>query len=96
MATCADTPKRVASDHFVGINKMIAHSARPHRPESAGYFNSAVGFSACLGTVVWDNGLDLCPDTLYMEAELVGQGALWLAGACRATNNCGLHSGLWP
>lgn len=28
---------------------------------------------AALGTVVWENGLDLCPDTLYLEAELVGQ-----------------------
>ncbi len=28
-----------------------------------------------LGTVVWDNGLDLCPDTLFLKSTTLSAGA---------------------
>jgi hypothetical protein len=31
-------------------------------------FNTA---TAQLGTVIWKNGQDLCPDTLYLESKLL-------------------------
>jgi hypothetical protein len=29
-------------------------------------FNSV---AVCMGTVAWQNGLDICPDTLYLESH---------------------------
>jgi hypothetical protein len=36
--------------------------------KDAGLFNSVRAFN---GTVVWDNDLDMCPDTLYLESKQV-------------------------
>lgn len=34
-------------------------------------FFKSVRLDKTYGTVVWPNGVDLCPDTLYMEGEKV-------------------------
>jgi hypothetical protein len=34
------------------------------------YFNKV---KVCAGTVVWPNKEDICPDTLYLESEKIGE-----------------------
>lgn len=49
---------------------------RKSKPESVFYpfrdleFFKSVTLDRSLGTIVWPNGVDLCPDALYMEGTL--------------------------
>jgi Protein of unknown function (DUF2442) len=54
---------------IVDIDKIVPHYDGVFEPLSNLKFFAQVSVESELGTIVWPNGADLCPDVLYAHAS---------------------------